>query len=140
MDDIDHELLSILRADARVSVLALAKKMRLSRSTIQNRIDKLEQANIILGYTVKLKPESEPHKLRAMMNIALEGNSAQQVQSALRGLPQVHTLYTTNGRWDLIAEIRADNLEIFNQVLGKIRLIPGISASETNLLLSILKL
>jgi DNA-binding Lrp family transcriptional regulator len=108
MDDIDQELLSILRIDARISILNLAKKLRLSRGTIQNRINKLEQSGIIVGYSVKLKPETELHKLKAMMNIAIEGNNAVTVQNALRGFPNIHTLHTTNGRWDLIAEIRAE--------------------------------
>ena len=136
MDDTDRQLLALLRDNARISVIALAKKLHVSRGTVQNRIDKLENSGIIVGYTVRLKPEAELHRIRAWMNIAVEGNNAVSILQALRGEPNVHTLHTTNGRWDVIAEIRADNLEAFNTVLGRIRLIPGIANSETSILLS----
>lgn len=140
MDDTDHQLLALLRDNARISVIALAKKLHVSRGTVQNRITKLENRGIIVGYTVRLKPEAELHRIRAWMNIAVEGNNAESVLRALRGEPNVHTLHTTNGRWDVIAEIRADNLEDFNTVLSRIRLIPGIANSETSILLSTQKI
>ncbi len=140
MDELDQQLLQYLREDARVSVMHLAKALRLSRTTVQKRIDKLESQGVILAYTIKTKPDAAQHKIRAMMNIAIEGNSAQAVHLALRALPQVHSMYTTNGKWDVVAEIQAENLEVLNLSLGKIRSIPGIAGSETSILLSILKL
>ena len=136
MDDTDRQLLALLRDNARISVIALAKKLHVSRGTVQNRISKLEDSGVIVGYTVRLKPEAELHRIRAWMNIAVEGNKAVSVIQALRGEPNIHTLHTTNGRWDIIAELRADNLEAFNSVLGRIRLIPGIANTETSILLS----
>lgn len=136
MDDTDRQLLALLRDNARISVIALAKKLHVSRGTVQNRITKLENSGVIVGYTVRLKPEAELHRIRAWMNIAVEGNSAVSVLQALRGEPNIHTLHTTNGRWDVIAELRADSLEAFNSVLGRIRLIPGIANTETSILLS----
>ncbi|MNT75189.1 DNA-binding transcriptional regulator AsnC [compost metagenome] len=103
---------------------------------MQNRIDKLEQSGVIIGYTVRLKPEAEGHRIRAWMNIAVEGNKAQAVLQALRGEPHVYALHSTNGRWDIVTELRADTLEQFDRVLGRIRLIPGIAATETSILLS----
>lgn len=140
MDDIDQQLLSLLRENARMPILSLAKKLRLSRTTIQKRVDKLEQSGVILGYSVRVKPDAVQHQIRAMMNIAIEGNSAMAVHLALRIMPQVQSLYTTNGKWDVIAEIRADSLEVLNLILGKIRAVPGISGSETNILLGVLKI
>lgn len=136
MDDTDRQLLALLRDNARIPVIALAKKLHVSRGTVQNRISKLEKSGVIVGYTVRLKPEAELHRIRAWMNIAVEGNNAVSVLQALRGEPNIHTLHTTNGRWDVIAELRADNLEAFNSVLGRIRLIPGIANTETSILLS----
>ena len=136
MDDTDRQLLALLRDNARIPVIALAKKLHVSRGTVQNRISKLEESGVIVGYTVRLKPEAELHRIRAWMNIAVEGNNAVSVLQALRGEPNIHTLHTTNGRWDVIAELRADNLEAFNSVLGRIRLIPGIANTETSILLS----
>lgn len=136
MSDTDRQLIALLRDNARMSVTELAQRLRVSRATVQNRIDKLEQSGVIIGYTVRLKPEAEGHRIRAWMNIAVEGNKAQAVLQALRGEPHVYALHSTNGRWDIVTELRADSLEQFDRVLGRIRLIPGIAATETSLLLS----
>lgn len=136
MSDTDRQLIALLRDNARMSVTELAQRLRVSRATVQNRIHKLEQSGVIIGYTVRLKPEAEGHRIRAWMNIAVEGNKAQAVLQALRGEPHVYALHSTNGRWDIVTELRADSLEQFDRVLGRIRLIPGIAATETSLLLS----
>ncbi|ERE17775.1 MULTISPECIES: Lrp/AsnC family transcriptional regulator [Chromobacteriaceae] len=136
MNDTDRQLLALLRDDARISVTALAEKLRVSRATVQHRIARLEESGVIVGYTVKVKPEAEARRIRAWMCIAVEGNKAAAVMQALRGDPSVHALHSTNGRWDILAELRADSLEQFDRVLGRVRLIPGISASETSILLS----
>lgn len=136
MNDTDRQLLALLRDNARMSVTELAQKLRVSRATVQNRIDKLEQSGVIIGYTVRLKPEAEEHRIRAWMGIAVEGNRAPAVLQALRGEPNVYALHSTNGRWDIVTELRADTLEQFDRVLGRIRLIPGIAATETSILLS----
>jgi len=140
MDDTDRQLLSLLRDNARTPVTALAKALRVSRATVQNRIDKLEQEGVIVGYTVRLKPEAEPHRIRAWMTVAVEGNKSREVLQALRGEPNVQALHTTNGRWDIIAELRADSLEAFDRTLDRVRMIEGISATETSILLSTYKL
>ncbi|MDM0067030.1 MULTISPECIES: Lrp/AsnC family transcriptional regulator [unclassified Variovorax] len=140
MDDTDRQLISLLRAEARTPVVALAKKLRVARATVQNRIAKLESDGTIVGYTVRLKPEVESHHIRAMMSIEIEGHHGEAVRRALRGNPNVSTLHTTNGRWDLIAELRADTLEAFDSVLTAIRSTQGISNTETSILLSTHKL
>lgn len=140
MDATDQQLLALLRDNARTPVTTLANVLRISRATVQNRIDKLERDGLIVGYTVRLKPEAEPHRIRAWMTVAVEGNKARQVLQALRGEPNVQALHTTNGRWDIIAELRADTLEAFDRTLDRIRLIDGISATETSILLSTYKL
>jgi DNA-binding Lrp family transcriptional regulator len=140
LDDIDRELLGLLRDNARISVVTLAKKLRLARATVQNRMARLESAGTIVGYTVKLKPEAQGHRIRAMMSIAVEGNRAAEVRRSLTGHPNVVALHTTNGRWDLIAELHADTLEAFDKVLNTIRLVEGIATTETSILLSTYKL
>jgi DNA-binding Lrp family transcriptional regulator len=136
MDATDLQLISLLRADARTPVVALAKKLRVARATVQNRIAKLEAAGTIVGYTVRLKPEAEQHRIRAFTSIAVDGNNGEEVRRTLRGNPNVVALHTTNGRWDLIAELRADNLETFDLVLNNIRKVQGIANTETSILLS----
>lgn len=140
MDDIDRELISILRADARTPIVALAKKLKVARATVQNRLTKLEASGMILGYTIRLRPEAESHRVRALTTIEIEGNNGESVRRLLRGNPNVVALHTTNGRWDLIAEIRAESLEGFDKVLSSIRKIEGIANSETSILLSTHKL
>lgn len=140
LDDTDRELIGLLRDNARLSVVALAKKLRLARATIQNRIARLEEGGVIVGYTVKLKPASEAHRIRAIMLIAVEGNRGTEVRRALTGQPSVVALHTTNGRWDLIAELRSDSLEAFDTALNLIRLVDGIATTETSILLSTYKI
>jgi DNA-binding Lrp family transcriptional regulator len=140
MDDVDQQLIGLLRDDARASLVSLAKALRVSRATVQNRINRLEANGTIVGYTVRLKPEAQAHRIRALTTIAVEGNRGDAVIRALRGDPAVQTLHTTNGRWDIVAELRAENLEEFDRVLGRIRLVEGIASTETSLLLSTHKL
>jgi DNA-binding Lrp family transcriptional regulator len=140
LDDTDRELIALLRADARMTVASLAQKLKVARGTVQNRLARLQREGVIVGYTVRLKPQAESHRIRAFMTIAVEGNSAPEVLQALRGHPNVSSLYTTNGRWDIVAELHADSLEAFDRVLGAIRLVDGIASTETSLLLSTHKL
>ncbi len=140
MDDIDRQLIALLRDNARVPVATLAKKLRVARGTVQNRLAKLEADGTVMGYTVRLRPQVEEQRIRALMTVAVEGNKAESVLKALRGDPAVGALYSTNGRWDIVVELRADSLEAFDRVLGRIRLIDGISSTETSLLLSTHKL
>jgi DNA-binding Lrp family transcriptional regulator len=140
MDEIDHQLIALLRDDARMSVATIAKKLGVARGTVQNRIGKLEADGTIVGYTVRLRPQAEERRLGALMTIAVEGNRPETTLRALRGDPAVVALYSTNGRWDFVAELRADTLEEFDRVLSRIRRIDGISNTETSLLLSAHKL
>ena len=136
LDDTDRELLALLRHDARTPVASLAKKLKVARGTVQNRMKRLERDGVIVGYTVRVKPQAEAHRIRALMTIVVEGNRGAEVLKALRGHPNVTGLHSTNGRWDLVAELRADSLEAFDRALGNIRLIAGIASTETSLLLS----
>jgi DNA-binding Lrp family transcriptional regulator len=136
LNDTDRHMIALLRDNARMSITDLAKKMRVSRATVQSRLARLEEEGIISGFTIRLKPDTEKHRVRAWMGIAVDGNRAPTVLNALRGEPGVHTLHSTNGRWDIVAELRADNLELFDQVLGRIRRIEGIASTETSILLS----
>lgn len=133
MDATDQRLLSLLRKDARTSVAILARKLGVSRGTVTNRITKLEDAGIIVGYTVRLRPDAQPHEIGAWMGIAVEGNETRAVIASLLGEPAVAALHDTNGRWDLLAELRAGSLAELSQALERIRLIRSISSSETSI-------
>ena len=136
MDDTDRQLIGLLRNNARASVASLAKTLGVARGTVQNRMARLTADGTIVGYTVRLKPDVEEQRMRAFMTVAVEGNQVDAVIRALRGEPAVAALYSTNGRWDIVAELRAESLEGFDRVLARIRMIKGISPTETSLLLS----
>ncbi len=140
MDDLDRSLIALLREDARTPVATLAQRLGVARGTVQNRMRRLEAEGTIVGYTVRLRAQVEDQRIRALMTIAVEGNRIDAVMKALRGDPAVATLHSTNGRWDIVAELRADTLESFDRVLARIRLIEGIAHSETSLLLTSFKL
>lgn len=133
MDAVDQQLIALLRMDARTSVATLAQKLGVSRGTVTNRITKLEDAGVIVGYTVRLRPDAKPNEISAWMSIVVEGNQTRQVIASLLGEPGVATLHDTNGRWDLLAELRAQNLSDLSKVLERIRLIKGISNTESSI-------
>lgn len=140
IDDTDRELIALLRADARLPVATLAKQLKVARGTVQNRLRRLEQEGIVVGYTLRLRPQTELPGVRAMMCVASDGNRATEALSALRGNPNVVSLHMTNGRWDIIAELRAESLEDFERVLRDIRRLASIKDTETSIFLSTHKL
>ena len=131
MDQTDHRLLSLLRHDARASIADLATALGVSRGTVTNRMAKMQRDGVITGYTVRLRPDSTPDEIHAWTSIAVEGHQ-QRVIHALLGEPGVAALHDTNGRWDLLAELRVANLAELSASLERIRGIPGVSASETS--------
>ncbi len=140
MDTLDQQLLALLRIDARASIATLAHKLGVSRGTVGNRITRLEDNGVIVGYTVRLRPDTEHNLITAWMNIAVEGNQTRAVIGTLLGEPGVAALHDTNGRWDLLAELRAGNLAELAEILERVRLIKGIANTETSIHLQSYKL
>jgi DNA-binding Lrp family transcriptional regulator len=136
MDETDRALIALLRKDARTPVATLAAKLGVSRGTVTNRLRRLEDEHVIVGYTVRLRPDAEPEQIRAWMGVVVEGNQTRAVIAALLGEPGVAALHDTNGRWDLLAELRASSNAELSAVLERVRLIKGIAASETSILLA----
>ena len=141
MDELDRRLLALLRADSREPVASLAAKLKVSRGTVQNRINRMmTPGGAIHGFTVRTRPELEESRVRAIMGIAIEGERSAAVVKALRGLPEVDKVHTTNGRWDLIAELDTATLAEFSRTLDQIRMIEGIASTETSILLATQKM
>ena len=136
MDDTDRSLIALLRKDARTTIATLAAKLKVSRGTVTNRLRKLEYEQVIVGYSVRLRPDTEPDQIRAWMGVRIEGNQTRAVIASLLGEPGVQALHDTNGRWDLLAEIRAQSMPELSQVLERVRLVTGIATTETNILLA----
>lgn len=136
MDQLDRDILAALRKNARTPVSAIAAMLSTARPTIQHRITRMENAGIITGYTVTVGAGASATPVRAIMSIAVAGGVARDVVRDLHSRPGVLAVHSTNGKWDIVAELQAESLEDFDRELNSIRALPWISASETNLLLS----
>ena len=136
MDKLDGRLISMLRRNGRASLSALAADLGVTRATVKARMDRLIAGGEIAGFTVLTRADVTPQPVRGLMMLEIAGRGAEKVARALRAMPQVHAVHSTNGTWDLIAEIGSETLESFDRVLFAIRNIEAISRSETNLLLS----
>lgn len=136
LDDLDRRLIALLRADGRAPVTNLARQLGVTRATVNSRIDRLMESAHILGFTVRVKDSYGDDAVRAMTLIEVEGRTTNEVIKQLRGMPELQALHTTNGGWDLVAEIQTDTLRDFDRVLGQIRSVDGVINSESSLLLN----
>jgi DNA-binding Lrp family transcriptional regulator len=137
LDDIDRRLLALLRDDARRPASGLAAALGVSRGTINNRIAKLQRAGAIRGFTVRLGAQGDgAGGVRAITSIEIHGRAAGVVLRMLKGLPEIRALHTTNGRWDIVGELEAENLQALDSVLSRIRLLDGVASTETSILLT----
>ena len=136
MDDLDRKLITLLRHDGRRSISDLAVDLGVSRATVRARMERLERQGDILGYTVILRADALEQRVRGITMIEVEGHAADRVVRALGGFSEISAIHTTNGRWDLVVELNTDTLTQFDAVLRKMRLIQGITGSETTLLLA----
>lgn len=136
MDELSLKLLSLLKADGRMSVTALSQALGVSRLTVDNRIKRLEAEDIISGYTVLLGTEEFKHKINGWIMINVAANKEERAIKLILRMVEISRLHTTNGKWDLAAEIQTSTLEEFDKAVSELRKIDGIEATETNLLLS----
>ncbi len=136
MDSTDQNLISALRRDGRASHSELSASLGLSRTTVRTRMDRLIAGGEIQGFTVVTRGDVTAMPVRGLMMIGIEGRGAERIMARITGLPEVLAVHSTNGRWDLIAEIGARTLEEFDAVLFRIRGFDGASSSETSLMLT----
>lgn len=135
-DEFDQRLITLLRHDGRRSISDLAVDLGVSRATVRSRMERLERSGTIIGYTVILRADTVELPIRGIMMVEIEGQVADRVIKTLGGFPEIPSIHTTNGRWDLIVELATSTLADFDNVLRRIRLVPGITGSETSLLLA----
>ena len=129
-------MIGLLRTDGRAPLSKLAEILKVSRGTVQNRRDRLLSSGTLHGFTVRVRDDYEHDAIRSLMMIEVVGKSTSQVIMKLRGIPELQTLHTTNGAWDLVAEIQTLSLNDFDRVLREVRMIDGVLNSETSILLS----
>lgn len=132
----DNALIGLLRRNGRASLSELAADLGVQRSTVRARLDRLISGGEIAGFTVLTRADVSDAPVRGLMMLAIAGRGAEKVNKALRQHREVQAVHSTNGSWDLIAEINTDTLEAFDKVLTSIRKMEEITRSETNLLLS----
>ena len=135
LDANDRRLIAALQRNARASVTELAGALGLSRATVHTRLNRLVERGVIRRFTVELDPAADVEAVRAVMLIELQGALGRSVTRRLRGIPQIASLHSTNGAWDLVAQIETGSLAEFDQVLRQVREIQGVVNSETCLLL-----
>jgi DNA-binding Lrp family transcriptional regulator len=136
MDDLDHLIIGALRRNGRAAISDLATEFGVTRATIRTRMERLSASGEILGYTAILRNDEYALPVRGIMLIEIAGSGSDKIVARLNGLPEVVAIHTTNGTWDLVVELGTDSLSALDDVLRRIRLIDGVSASETNLYLT----
>lgn len=136
LSQVDRQLLSVLKNDSRASVTTLASTLGVSRNTVQTRLERLVAGSIIRRFTIEVDSSVEENLVRAIMMVEIEGARARSVTAALKRIPEVASLHTTNGSWDLVAQIEAGSLADFDRILREVREIRGVLNSETSLLLN----
>jgi DNA-binding Lrp family transcriptional regulator len=136
MDETDRSILALLGADARMSVALLARRLKVARSTIQARLERLETTGIIGGYTLKLGEAARQGRIRASILISIEARAQAGIVTRLKSIPEVERAFTTSGRFDLLLQIAAPNTQVLDQVLDEIGTITGVLSSESLIHLS----
>lgn len=136
MDDLNSRIISLLRHNSRAALSDMAGELGVSRATVRARIERLQLAGEIVGFTVVTKGDHSASAVRGLMMIGIEGRGADRIIRQLRGIPEITAVHTTNGKWDLVVEIGTQTLESLDLVLAAIRRLDGVSVSETNLLLA----
>jgi DNA-binding Lrp family transcriptional regulator len=136
LDATDHMLLNLLRENARTSTAELARGLGLSRTTVQSRIERLERTGVVAGYTVKLADEVERGLVRTFVLITLAPKQTQVIQSALRRIPEVRTLHSVSGPFDLLAIVAASSIGELDAVIDRIGELEGVERTTSAIVLS----
>ena len=132
----DEQLLSLLREDARASTADIARKLGLSRTTVQNRIARLEEQGVIRGYTVRVDDEYERSRIRAHILITLRPKQMPAVVKTLQAMHEVRVLYSISGGFDLIAQAVAASVGEMDVLTDAIGAIDGVERTTTSIILS----
>lgn len=133
---LDADLLALLKEDARLSTAALARRLGVARSTVQDHLQRLERTGVIRGYTVRVAPTAEARQVRAHVMIAVDPARQSAVERKLASVEAVTSLYTVSGTYDLIAVLAAESTEALDASLDAVRETPGVKSTVTSVVLS----
>ena len=134
--DTDSRLIALLKANAREPVASLARKLGLARSTVQERIARLERDGVIRGYTALLSEESEARKLRAVVMIAADSRQADRIGAELKRMPEVRALSAVSGAYDMMAIVEAETPQRMDVTLDRIGKAHGVARTVSSIILS----
>ncbi len=136
MDDLDRGILALLGTDARMPVATLARRLKVARSTIQARLERLEGGGTIAGYTLKLGEAARAARIRSSVLLTVEPRSMAHVLTRLKAIPEVETVHSTSGRFDLLLLVSAPGTAVLDDVLDRIGAMTGVKSSESLIHLS----
>ncbi len=136
MDDLDRTMLALLGSDARISVATLARRLKVARSTIQARLERLETTGVIAGYTVKLGEAARQGRIRATVLLNIEPRAQANILTRLKSIAEVERVHTTSGRVDLLLQVSAPSTAVLDGVLDHIGEMTGVKSSESLIHLS----
>jgi DNA-binding Lrp family transcriptional regulator len=136
MRDGDAKLVALLKANAREPTASLARKLGLARSTVQERIARLEREGAIKGYTVRLAEEAEGRRLRAVVMITADPKQAERVAAELKRMAEVRSLSAVSGAYDMVAAVEADTPAKMDAALDRIGRASGVARTVSSIILS----
>lgn len=136
LDDLDRQLIARLRRDGRESTSSLAKALHVARGTVQNRIARLVRDGTITRFTIEVTPAVDGQVVRAVTLIHVTAATARAVARAVRVIPEVVAVHSTNGKWDLVVNLNCGSLTELDAALASLRAIAGVSTTETSILLA----
>ncbi|TMP39449.1 Lrp/AsnC family transcriptional regulator [Pseudoalteromonas rubra] len=131
----DERLLSELRKNARASISELARTLDMSRTTVQSRLQKLEQSGVIQGYSVELGRQYQASQVAAHVSIKVRQKLTAQTNNALKQINNISALYAISGEYDMIAEVEAQSLEQLSQLLDDIGNLEGVERTTSSVIL-----
>jgi DNA-binding Lrp family transcriptional regulator len=132
----DEALLSVLRENARASTAEIARRLGLSRTTVQSRIDRLEREGVIAGYTVRLGDDYEHGRVRAHILITVLPKQMAAVVQALRAMPEVRSLHSVSGTYDLVAMGVVPTVADMDELTDRIGGVEGVERTTSSVILS----
>ncbi|KAA1180313.1 Lrp/AsnC family transcriptional regulator [Rhizobium tropici] len=134
--DKDRELIALLGQNARMPVATLAKRLSLSRTTVQARLERLEREGVISGYGVRLSETYLSGLIRAHVLITIAPKALSAVTASLGAIPEVTTLHSVSGTFDLIAIVAAPSISELDQLIDEIGTIDGVERTLSSIILS----
>jgi len=136
LDDTDRALLALLRENARAPTAELARRLGVSRTTVQSRLQRLERVRAIVGYTVVVPDEAEAALVRAHVLITLAPKQSVAIDAALRRIPEVRVLHSVSGPFDLIAIVAAGSIGELDALIDRIGALDGVERTTSAIVLA----